>query len=138
MRLKLLILLIVFSSLVSGMAAFLAYRAVNAPIETKSIPMHLKVSESPSVNIDTDALYFGGVPPSGSSMRQISISNGKAISVRAVLLAEGGLAPWMYISENTVLLRPNETAMVNVTIVVPSDAKLGNYTGSLLVKLYKG
>ena len=138
MRLKLLILLIVISSLAAGMAAFLAYRAVNAPIETKSIPMHLKVSEMPAVNIDTDALYFGGVGPSGSSMRQISISNGKTHSIKAVLLAKGELAPWAYISENAVLLRQNETAMANVTMVVPSDASLGNYTGSLLVELYKG
>lgn len=138
MRLKLLILLIIFSSLASGMAAFLAYRAVNAPIEAKNIPMQLKVSENPAVNIDTDALYFGGVPPAGSSMRQISIFNGKIHSVKVVLLAKGELAPWAYISENSILLRPNETAKANVTIVVPSDAKLGNYTGSLLVELYKG
>lgn len=138
MRLKLLILLIIFSSLASGMAAFLVYSAVNAPIETKSISMQLKVSENPAVNIDTDALYFGGVPPRGYSTRQISIFNGKMHSVKVVLLAKEGLAPWTYISENAILLRPNETAKVNLTIVVPSDAKLGNYTGSLLVELYKG
>ncbi len=137
MRLKLLILLIIFSSLASGMAAFLAYRAVNAPIEAKSIPMQLKVSENPAVNIDTDALYFGGVPPGGYSTRQISIFNGKTHSIRTVLLAKGELALWTFISENNFLLRPNETAKINVTLVVPPDAGLGNYTGSMVVELYR-
>lgn len=132
-----LIILFFAIAITATTATFVLYK-INSPIETKELQMYLNVGEKPGVNIDTDALYFGSVPPSGSSARQFEISNNKNYSIKVALLPKGELSSWTKVSENNILLKPYATKLVNITVFVPSDAKLGNYSGILVIEMRRG
>lgn len=97
------------------------------------IPMELTVADYAGINVDTDKVYFGALPPGGSSTRTLSVSNTYGRPLEVTLVARGQLAGWVGYSPRVFLLEVGESRQVNVTTVVPTNAKLGNYSGNTII-----
>ena len=50
---------------------------------------------------------------------------------------DGPLSSWTSLSENNLILQPDELINVSVTIKVPNRAQSGNYTSIFKVAFYK-
>lgn len=74
-------------------------------------------------------LFMGGIPPGAKGKRSITLSNGGKRMRQVALVVEGDFAPWVNLSANNFPLAPGANRTVLVTIAVPEDAELRNYTG---------
>lgn len=99
----------------------------------EEIDMHLKVVKGriAGVNIDTDALYFGMIGQGGLSARTILLDNYDNRSHLVQIRTLGELSEWVYVSDNNLIIEPNERKNVSVSCDIPRDAEVGNYTGKL-------
>lgn len=109
------------------------------PMQVIEYDMYLNVSSGSDdmcVSGDTDALYFGRVPPTAHTKRDLVIKNLPKTS-KVVMSVEGPLSSWTHISKNDFILQPDELTTVAVEVTVPSKAQLGAYTGKFKVEFYK-
>jgi len=104
--------------------------------ETKQIDMYLTVGNYTGFNVDTDAIYFGTIMPSGRGTRIINITNSNQISI-VNIKSYGELKEWIYISENNFILNPNEDKTVNVMVYVPKNIEYKDYKGVLKIRFKK-
>lgn len=100
--------------------------------ETKTIPYYFIVEEN-LVGMDTskDPLSFGGMPPGGSGKRQIVLRSDTP--VRVVITAEGDGSEYIYATENSFILLPNENKTLTVYAAPPLDAEEKRYEGTLRI-----
>jgi len=101
--------------------------------------MHLTVSTVLAFKVDADALWFGGVPPAGSSMRTITLRNANNQDRLASLYFFGDLAKWVSTGADPLrmVLGPGESRVVTLTASVPEDAPFGPVDGWLLIVFRK-
>ena len=101
--------------------------------DVRVIPMNFRVSKGVGLNVDNDALHFGGAPPEGTSQRFMDISHRYKFPVKVQIIGYGDLAEWLSISPNDFILMKNETKQVSFVISVPKNATFGYYNGSVKV-----
>ncbi len=85
-------------------------------------------------NTDTDAVHFGIIPPSGSGARNISLTNIWDKKVLISITSHGEIKNWVNPKRNNFILNPDENTEVQLTIKIPENASMDNYTG--LVKVF--
>ncbi len=98
--------------------------------------MHLYVEKVFGFNVATDALWFGKIPPGGTSERIVNLKNFNPESRTATLYFFGDLAEWVDAGEKKILLGPNESKEVRVVARVPEDAPFG-YRGGFMLIVFK-
>ena len=111
----------------------------SGPMQVVKYDMYLEVSggtDDMCISGDTDALYFGKVPPTAQSKRDIVIKNLPEVS-KVVIEVDGPLSSWTHINKNDFILQPGELTNVTVKLTVPFGAQPGDYTGTFKVKFYK-
>ena len=110
------------------------YRA--RTIDYEEIPITLSVGDYLGFNIDSDALHFGTVMPSGHGYRNMNVHNKKEIRCKVFLEADGPITEWITFSpEDTFYLDGDETETIQVNVTVPPGTEFGNYSG-IKVKTY--
>jgi len=88
-------------------------------------------------NLDSDAIHFGDVPLYGSSVRNITLTNGQS-PLRVHLSTDNSfLGSLIRFSDNDFVLRPFEHKSVTLFVKVPAEAKPGNYTAKVIVSFYR-
>jgi len=85
---------------------------------------------------DTDKLDFGWMPPGAKVQRGINVVN-EAGDAKVVIKADGDAKDWIEIGNKTFNLPSGELQEVDLTVFVPTDAKAGNYTGTINVYFYR-
>jgi len=95
--------------------------------------MYLTVDNYVGMNVDSSAIYFGTVPPEGSSSRKIFLEHKHNKPLLIQLKTKGDLSKFVSVSENNFILEPNINKTIVVSVYVPKDMKYGNYTGRLAV-----
>jgi hypothetical protein len=100
--------------------------------ELKVLDMYVSVANYTGINVGTDAIWFGTVPPSGTASRIVTLKNFDNWS-RWVDIRTEGLNNWVGIESNSFLLRAGEERNVSIYVVVPKNAEYGNYTGKLYI-----
>ena len=95
--------------------------------------MHLSVGDNPGVDTNNDFLEFGRLPVFGSSKRFVNLEN-KDKTKFVHITAFGKLKDWVRVSETNFIIYANESKMVNVMVIVPENAKKGEYNGFLKIK----
>jgi hypothetical protein len=99
--------------------------------EAAAVSMHLRVSNYTGFNLDSDALYFGTVPPGGSGARDLIIRN-EADSARLVsVVLAGPLAEWVSAGESSLTLSGRENRTIPFQVIVPEGAEFGEYIGTI-------
>lgn len=132
METKKAIVILAFVAITSVIVTLSVYEYVTV-VDVEELEMYLTVGEHVGFNVETSAIFFGTVPRRGSANRDIIISNSNGNPLKVNIKTFGKLSKWVYVSDNNFVLQPKENRTVRVTAVVPEDAKLGNYTGSLKI-----
>ena len=94
--------------------------------------MHIQVKNNVGINIDTDKLYFGGVPKGkrSAARRSFTYSNPYDFPVEISINFYGEMAPWMLYKQDETKLSSGETKTITLYAGVPLDTDYGNYTGT--------
>lgn len=106
------------------------------PIEIRKVDVRYFVDRKIGFDLNASALTFGIIPPGGSSTRNMTIGNSRGFPIRAVVLVDKNLSS-MIISERNVSVGAYDSRVVVFTLSIPSNYTLGNYSGSVLLKIYK-
>lgn len=95
---------------------------------------YLTIGNHTGFDVNTSSLYYGTLMPGQSETRYILLqSTDKTIS-KFTVVAEGNLSSWM-IFERDYFVIAGQNATANITVNVPGDASLGNYSGK--IKIYQ-
>jgi len=116
-------------SIVLTMFAFLYYSVY----DTEVIAFDFEVPGSPmaSFNLDNDAIHFGSIPRGSSSLRSITLENDKE---SFVILKPLG-TDYLTADKNYFLMPANKPTEIELKVEVPFNAKIGKYSGKLLIIL---
>ena len=115
------------------------FSSYSMPIQVIEYDMYLEISggtDDMCASGDTDALYFGRIPPMAQTKREVTIKNLPETS-KVVMSVEGPLSSWTKLSENNFIMQPDELTKVSIRITAPSKAELGDYTSTFKIAFYK-
>lgn len=105
-------------------------------VEVREINVSYSVSDEVGLDLDTGSLIFGRLVPGGSVTRNLVVENKNDFPVRLVFGTDKqleGILSWKDIS----YLNPRSTIPVPVSLNIPKNYSLGNYSGTLYIKIYK-
>ncbi|HII15977.1 MAG TPA: hypothetical protein HA362_06720 [Nanoarchaeota archaeon] len=126
-------MLVIIILILLTMGTTLLIYDILATMDIKDIGMDLRVGGSLGFNADTDKMWFGMTNPGGSSARRIIVTNDFDFPITVRLMPIGELKGYTSISENNVLLQPDEGREISISILVPAGMPYGNYTGIMRV-----
>jgi hypothetical protein len=117
--LTLLLTAIAIGTSAASFAAF--YFLFQAPVyDVIEYPMEVYVDNIVGVNVQTDVVHFGIVPPGGSSGRDMTVTAGDFPTI-VTFESTGDIAPWVSVSENGFRLSPLQNRTVTIDVNVPDD-----------------
>lgn len=96
-----------------------------------------RVSTNVGFNADVDYMHFGGVPLGGSAFRSFSVNNDECDVCNVKIKVRGGGKDWILLSEDSFRINKNQTKSVLATLRVPSDTRLGVYSGEFVIYFWK-
>ncbi len=128
---KLVLLLVAVIFFVAGLTEIIYTLYKIQHIET--IPATVEVSKKIGFAIGREGLNFGIVPRGGSSTREIVIVNQDTKEMRTRVLVHGSISKFLTPPESEFILRRNETKSLSFSVIIPEDAKYGNYTGKISI-----
>jgi len=129
---KRVILMLVVIFFIGIYLTFLFYQNYKI-IDYFEISARVKIQESGGgFNLENTSLNFGKNFPGGWGQRFIEINSSKDAIVR--IKAVGDMENFLTFSDNNFFLPANKHKQVSVTMDVPENISLGNYTGK--VKIY--
>jgi len=102
--------------------------------ETISFKIIVKVGDYVGFNVDNTTVNFGTIKPGGEGLRNITITNGKAVK-EVIIKVEGPIKDWINIDEKQFILNPDESKMLPIKIKIPDNAEKKEYTGELKIIL---
>lgn len=114
---------------------YLVYTIMTAEIVT--LPMDVVVTPMVGINLDTDAVHFGGVSPGGSAFRKVIVYD-KGDERRYVrITAQGELAHWLTIKEPSFVLPAGTVHNVTLSIQIPQNADERPYNGTVTITYFR-
>lgn len=134
---KFLLALIFLLLIIVAYSSIILYYLLFGPIETRVLEVKFIVGENVGMDLNNTALTFGRIVPGGFSERKIFIENTKEFSIEAKIFATKDILDYLEIENNTFVIKPLQTLPINIKVNIPIDAKLGEYNGKILIKIYK-
>jgi hypothetical protein len=134
-----LLLVLSMAAICTSAAAFAAYYVLfQTPIyKVIEFPMEVYVDSTVGVNVDTDAVHFGIVPPGSSSGRRMTVTAG-GFRTLVTFESSGDIAEWVTVSENGFLLEPGGNRTVMIDVAIPDDVvPLAYRSGTLRIVFRK-
>ncbi len=116
--------------LLSIIAAILIYPY---PTDIQELDIYLKVGNYTGIDVDTSAVVFGTIMPTGRASRDIVITNEDVKQHKIRINIAGKLKDWITMSDNRFNLDASENRTITLTINVPGNARYGNYTDRLMI-----
>lgn len=94
--------------------------------------MSIIVGDHIGIDVSSDKLSFGMVPPGGSSAtRQINIQNSKSYPLKVNVHKYGEIKDWVSASPNSFIIRENENKQVSFDAKTPQNTEYGSYNGKV-------
>ena len=115
---------------------FSIWLLVSRPLEIRELKVEFIVGENPGFNLDSDKLNFGRLTLGGSAVRGISIKNEQEIPIKLKVFASKNIADFISVESGQILL-PGQNISVPVTLNIPKDMPLGNYSGKIKFEFRK-
>lgn len=127
-----------YGNLLAGIAFVLAvFIILSMPQEARyeEMKMDVKVADKIGINLDTDAIHFGGAVTGkgGGSSRNFTYTNREPTTRIITFELQGDMAKWVSISKMRLRLKANQSEELTASVNVPADASEGNYIGILRV-----
>ncbi len=132
--LMLVVLAAVLSYTISVAAFYFVY--LSGIYETREIPMDIYVSNTPGLNVDSDALHFGKAPPGGVVRRDVVIDNDD-VPNQVTIEAFGDIAEWVYVDDNDFIIEAHESRSFTVSVRVPEDAEVPSFRNGTLRIIFR-
>lgn len=104
-------------------------------IETISIK--LEVSEKPAFTTGTVGLDLGILGRGDSLTREVMLVNQEDKEFKVKVSAKGGVVRFTNFSGSSFILKGKEIKALPFSILIPSNAKYGNYTGKMVIIFMK-
>jgi hypothetical protein len=105
-------------------------------VHVESFPLDVRVTEGKHMgfNVDPDGFHFGRVPRGAMGNREISIA--AQDDVRVHISPRGKISSWLSYPDN-ILIAQGNTRNITLTIIIPEDAEIGTYNGTVTFILKK-
>jgi hypothetical protein len=103
----------------------------------KIVPIDVQVTNESLLgfNADTDALHFGTLSARGSGTRKTTVVTAERAVV--VIKTEGAAGKWVRVSENNILIEPNERHDIIFELTVPEGTSPGAYNGTATITYHR-
>jgi len=140
-KLLLVLLLVILGFLV--LTLLLPKQTVFSPnkelVAKSNVSMDIIVTLPPNiiVNSDKDAIHFGGAPPGSLLKAKFNITNNFNYSILVIFRVDGPMSDWVGFSNNSFVLKPEETQEILVMANIPDNATIGKYNSTLFVYEYR-
>lgn len=99
--------------------------------------IQLEVGKVGGFNVATDKLYFGILPAGGVGKRTLELYGRDDRDTRVFLDIKGELKPWIRISDNDFILPKNTTKNITISMIVPKNATMKNYSSEVIGKFHR-
>jgi hypothetical protein len=103
----------------------------NPILDTQVVFTEIVVNETPGLNLDSDALYFGQTTPGGSAKRALIFENSYPFDVTVYFQINGSLSSLVWTRENPVKIPQNSSKDVIFHIGIPKNTTFGTYNGTI-------
>lgn len=106
-------------------------------VSVKEYSISFAVVESNQIgfNLNTSELVFGSIPRGGSAVRSIIVEHQFSEPLFVEMTIGGPAKEMVGVSDNNFVLERNTEKLINVTVSVPENATLGNYSADLTITL---
>jgi len=102
-------------------------------VHTQKMPISVSVADYLGINVDSDSLKFGTIPPGSNGKRKITIINPFNLTVKAETEVQGEIKDWISYYPTTFYLNQNKGKEIEITINIPQNQEFGNYSGTFAV-----
>ena len=106
-------------------------------LEVRTVPMDVEVTQIVGINLDTDALHFGGVRGGGAAHRSIIVSNNDVKAKHVKVNMHGELGRWAWVKEPFFQLSAGEQRNMTVYIQIPPEAEERAYNGTVRLVFFR-
>ncbi len=134
---KLNLFLLIF--ILAAVTSFITFIVIerNRIVQVETYPMQVRITDEDKIgmNADPDGFYFGGLRRGMGAGREFWIQQVEE-DVMISIIKKGEMAKWVG-HPNEFIVRKGEEKKIELTISIPQDAPLGNYTGEVIVILKK-
>lgn len=105
----------------------------NMKIEkVENFDMHVRVDDRYGINVETDKIWFGTIPPGAGASRTFIIQGSENTNTQVQFRAFGDISKWIRLEDNNFPLQKGKNKNVTIRVQVPKNATNGkNYTGKL-------
>jgi len=99
--------------------------------DIQELDMKIKIGDVVGFDTNTSVISFGIVPEGGFGERPVILKNMRDKPSKVYIKKSGGMAKWVYVSEDNFVLQPNETKELLFTAIPSKDAEEGAYKGKI-------
>ena len=96
----------------------------------------LSVGDVPSFNTENDTLYFGTITSNTSSQRTLTVENNYDFPIKVEFSVKGNIEEFL-VFDKIIFLDVEESKEVNISTIILTDEKQGNYSGRFIVTIKK-
>lgn len=123
-----------FLLLLVSVFSFLSYK----PIETREINASVELTKDlGGFDLNSSALTFGKITLGGSVVRNLLFDNGYSFPVKLKIEVKGEITD-LLVFQDSYDVKSGESISIPFTVVAKEDSPLGNYSGIVIVQMYKG
>jgi len=113
--------------------AYLKYISFLVKVEVVNT---LRVGDVPSFNVDTSALTFGTIAFNTSSQRTLTVENNYDFPIKVEFSVEGNIWEFL-VFDKIIFLDVEESKEINISTIILTDEKQGNYSGKFITTIKK-
>jgi hypothetical protein len=132
MKLKELFLIMLCVVVITAVS-FILFYSYYMVLQVREIKMQLTIGDHIGFNVDTDALYFGTIPPGGIGNREIHIKNENYTQVKVNIKIFGPARKWIQVTNNNFILKKGESKDITFYSYVPKNIAYGIYNGEIKI-----
>lgn len=102
----------------------------------KEMKMDIYIQQITGINVDTDAIHFGILPPGSGGMRTMIVETGEFRSL-ITLQHSGDISEWIHVTKNNFILEPYQNTTVDVYLTIPNDEEVPGYRDGIMRIIFK-
>ena len=102
-------------------------------VHTQKMPISVSVADYLGINVDSDSLKFGTIPPGSNGKRKITIINPFNSTIKAETEVQGEIKNWISYKPKNFYLNRNKGQKLEISINIPQNQEFGNYSGTFAV-----
>ncbi len=125
-----------FISFVVFLMSISLFSYLVTPVSVSSFQASATITEDlEGFDLNSSALTFGSVPVGGTSTRAILVNNSYSFPIRVEPVIDGSISKMVIYGP--LIIQPYEASSFQITVFADLNTSLGNYTGNVLIRLFR-